>query len=173
MSSGSKLRHGDKSAQLRVQDIVTHLAEYYAETNPIEQLIYERAFISWFRVHAAYKRAVKWDSPAECDILIDALMTVAKRDDWSASVLLQNQKFLAGGPHAIRDAAREVRDRWGADVCANRRTLLDLANALQGLPVVQAREPITLDALFKQVRDAETYFREQARRPHSPTGLSR
>jgi hypothetical protein len=216
MSEGCK-RH----QQLRVQDILTHLVEYYAATNPTERRLLERTFIGWFRVHAesgdplatelladpnwmrrfpvmfnnstidrdfirrrlsvpehltderdmfwrvrtsadgevvqyldaAYEKAVAWDSDAERKILIDALMTVAKRDDWSASINHESRKLLADAQHPIGTAA--------ALVLTDRCMLSALANALEGR---LGRAPITLDVLFRLAPDVEMYFRKRARR---------
>jgi hypothetical protein len=122
----------------------------------------------------AYEKAVTWDSDAERDILVDALMTVAKRDDWSASVQRENAKLRAAEPHAIGTTARHVRNHWGIDAggCpgtrayVNRCAILALVDVLEGYPgspVYQDHPPLALDDLFKQVPQAELYLRERAR----------
>jgi hypothetical protein len=261
VKSGRRKLHGGKSTQLRVQDILTHVAEYHAETNPTERRICEHAFRKWFRYYAehgcplakelladpnwlrrlpvqtfnnagaidqdfirrrlavpehltderdmfwrvrtnavgdvaqyldaAYEKAVTWDSDAERDILIDALMTAAKRDDWSASVCREDQNFWARAPHAIGSAAgcaltvfKCLASQYARPLghsssppdfppeerhfYARQYATLEVAEALKGRPLGDAHRyspPATLDALFRQVPDIELYFREQARRP--------
>jgi hypothetical protein len=251
ISSPPPPRKPGKSTQLRVQDILTHLVEYHAETDPTEQRIYERAFISWFRVHAdngdplarellgdpdwmlrfpvlvfnndfpfdqhfirrrlavpehltderdmfwrvrtnavgavaqyldsAYEKAVTWDSDTERNVLIDALVTTAKRDDWSASVYRENQRLLSGGPHGIGSAAGYALTHWKSfnDPHANAQdvhinayrkmyVVLEIAEALEGRPLGDAHRYaplLPLDVLFKQLPDIELHFRERARRP--------
>jgi hypothetical protein len=118
---------------------------------------------------AAYEKAVTWDSGAERDILIDALMTAAKRDDWSASVRHEDQRFWVRGPHAIGSAAGYALTQYARPGSSSRQyAILEVAEALKGRPLGDAHRyslPATLDALFRQVPDIEFYFREQARRP--------
>ena len=140
---------------------------------------------------AVYEKAVKWDSDAERDILIDALMTAAKRDDWSASVCREDQNFWARAPHAIGSAAgcaltvfKCLASQYARPLghsspppdfppeerhfYARRYATLEVAEALKARPLGDAYRyspPATLDALFRQVPDIELYFREQARRP--------
>jgi hypothetical protein len=206
--------------QLRIQDVLTHLAEYYAAPSPTKRSILELAFTGWFRVYAesgdplakelladpnwmrrfpvlfnnsaidrdfirrrlaipvhltderdmfwrvrtsalgevaqyldaAYEKAVRCDDDAERGILIDALMTVAQRDRWSAWIDHESRKLSANGPHAIGTAA--------ALVLTDRRMLPILASALEGRP---SSAPITLDVLFKLAPDVQIYFRKRAR----------
>jgi hypothetical protein len=119
---------------------------------------------------AAYEKAVTWDGAAERDILIDALMTVAKRDDWSASVRHEDQKFWSRGPHPIGSAAEYALTQYARPLGHSSRqyATLEVAEALKGRQLGDAHRyslPATLDALFRQVPDIEFYFREQARRP--------
>jgi hypothetical protein len=228
--------------RLSIQDVATHVAEYYAETSPTERRICERAFPEWFRYYAdqgcplakellsdpnwmrrfpvtfnnagaidvdfirsrlavppylsderdifwrvrtnalgdvaqyldaAYEKAVTWDSGAERDILADAVMTVAKRNDWSASVQRETAKLWASEPHAIGATARQVLDYWVANLHVSRPMLSVLSNVLECRPAgveASARAPVSLDALFKQVPEAERYLRERARQWHNPRG---
>jgi hypothetical protein len=123
----------------------------------------------------AYEKAVTWDFDAERDILIDALMTVATRDDWSASVCREDQKFWAArGSHAIGSAAGYALTVFKSLDCpperrfyARQYATLEVAEALKSRPLGDAHRyslPATLDALFRQVPDIELYLREQARR---------
>jgi hypothetical protein len=119
---------------------------------------------------AAYEKAVTWDSDAERGILIDALMTSAKRDDWSASVRREDQKFWSRGQHAIGSAAGYALTQYARQLGHSSRqyATLEVAEALKGGPLGDAHRyslPATLDALFRQVPDIELYFRGQARRP--------
>jgi hypothetical protein len=244
---------GGGKPRLRIQDILTHLAEYHAETSPIERLVCERAFPEWFRyfaecgcplakelladpnwmrrfpvltfnntgdidldfirsrlavpahltderdifwrvrtnavgevgqyLDAAYDKAVTWDSDAERDILIDAIMTVAKRRDWSASMLRENAKLTAAGPHAIGSAARYAlthREGLTSNTCERMHgrlyAILEVAEALEGRPFGDAHRcgpPLPLDVLFKQAPEAELYFRHRARCPPSPPATGR
>jgi hypothetical protein len=123
-------------------------------------------------LNAAYEKAVTWDADAERDILIDALMTVAKRDDWSASVCREDQKFWARSPHAIGSAAgyalTVLKCLRESHFYTRQYAVLEVAEALKGRSLGDAHRyslPATLDALFRQVPDIEFYFREQARRP--------
>jgi hypothetical protein len=132
---------------------------------------------------AAYEKAVTWDFGAERDILIDALMTAAKRDDWSASVHRQNQKLMSGGPHAIGSAAMYALTHWEGvtgDTCirAYKRLymILEVVEALKGRPLGDAHgysPPLLLDDLFKQVPDVEMYLRDRARCPQPPPATGR
>jgi hypothetical protein len=45
-------RRSRGKAQLRIQDVIKHVAEYCAETDPTERRICERAFPKWFRYFA-------------------------------------------------------------------------------------------------------------------------
>jgi hypothetical protein len=137
---------------------------------------------------AAYEKAVALDSDAKRDILIDALMTVAKRDDWSASVCREDQNFWARAPHAIGSAAGYALTECSRPLghsspppdfppeerrfYARQYATLEVAEALKGRPLGDAHRyslPATLDALFRQVPDIELFLREQARR--SPRGF--
>lgn len=133
---------------------------------------------------AAYEKAVMWDSDAERDILMEALMTVARRDDWSASVCREDQNFWARAPHAIGSAAGYALTECSRPLghsspppdfppeerrfYARQYATLEVAEALKGRLLGDADRyslPATLDALFRQVPDIELYLREQARRP--------
>jgi hypothetical protein len=127
---------------------------------------------------AAYEKAVTWDSDAERGILIDALMTAAKRDDWSASVRHENHKLLSGCPHAIGSAAGFALAHWkrlgdastNIDAYKNMYVILEVAEALEGRPLGDAHRylpQLPLDVLFKQLPDIELHFRQRARRPRS------
>jgi hypothetical protein len=128
---------------------------------------------------AAFEKAVTWDADAERDSLIDALMTVAKRDDWSASVRREDQKFWARDSHAIGSAsgyaltvlkclASQYTPPAGCHFYTRQYAILEVTEALKGRPLGDAHRyslPATLDALFRQVPDIEFCIREQARRP--------
>lgn len=88
------------------------------------------------------------------------------------SDLLKIAQAATADAKRIAELEAEVQ-RLKAKISNAAKRLYAMLEGVEEPPVVQAWEPITLDALFKQVRDAETYFREQARRPHSPIGLSR
>jgi hypothetical protein len=210
---------GKGSPQLHLLEVAARVAAYYAETDPTERRICERAFIEWFRYYAergdplakelladpnwmrrfpvltfnnfgnidvnfirsrlavpahltdardmfwrvrtnavgevgqyldaAFEKAATWDSDAERDILIDALMTVVKRDDWSAWVVRQNQKLLSNGHHMIGAAARSVRDYWRTDrkVLTHLTDLLDIGLPKR-MPAGPLTRPLTLDDML-------------------------